>query len=260
VACELCQAIQMPSKRRKCEVALEPPQSSDADGSASEGSNAERSSTDATDSSSKDIVTVVWEEGVVPSDAHYCPEPDESENPEDWKKDLPKLNILYARKPKKVEYCEHEKNRKECADCKINGTGGSALCDAHFRRKYSCNDCRGLYPKHGSLRCDHGKITAHCVTCKYQGTGGWLLCHHDHLHNICKSCEREKKQRAEQQERDETIPPSVQFFRDAIVEKTTSRQAPAPEPAGDSDSRVIFTFGNGWAPLSGRAGPSHSLS
>jgi hypothetical protein len=33
-----------------------------------------------------------------------------------------------------------------------------------------------------------------------------------------------------------------------------------PVPAGDSNSQVIFTFGSGWAALSGRAGPSHSLS
>jgi hypothetical protein len=52
----------------------------------------------------------------------------------------------------------------------------------------------------------------------------------------------------------------VQFFRDAIVEKKTSRQAPAPEPAGDSNPRVIFTFGSGWAAMKGGAGPSHSLS
>ena len=48
-----------------------------------------------------------------------------------------------------------------------------------------------------------------------------------------------------------------QGHRDRMANMVANARVP-PVSAGDSNSRVIFTFGNGLAPLSGRAGPSHS--
>ena len=155
--------------------------------------------------------------------------------------------------------CEHNKTRRFCRICKENGTGGEGLCDAHHVRKDGCAGCKGL-PGHGHRICKHGRFTSLCVECKRAGTGGWLLCDAHWQKKIhCKLCAKKVAMQAPQAP--STMATAFQAtldqgHRDRMANMVANARVP-PVPAGDSNPRVIFTFGNGWAPLSGRAEPSH---
>ena len=77
-------------------------------------------------------------------------------------------------------YCQHDKNRYTCQECKDAG-GTTSLCD-HGKRRHSCEQCGTTKCQHGNSRrqchqcgqrCPHGKRKARCHQC-----GGASLCIH----------------------------------------------------------------------------------
>lgn len=60
--------------------------------------------------------------------------------------------------------CQHDKRKSRCITCKKTGKGGSELCDAHYKLKNQCVDCKG------SSICKHKKRRLNCVPCKGANT------------------------------------------------------------------------------------------
>jgi len=82
----------------------------------------------------------------------------------------------------KRSQCEHFKERNKCIQCKKEGTGGSAICDDHLKRKNSCKECGGIDI------CEHKHRRSQCKECKENGTGGSSLCEHKRQRSTCKEC------------------------------------------------------------------------
>lgn len=84
------------------------------------------------------------------------------------------------------QICDHLINRYICAKCKELGIGGSGIC-SHGNVKSLCNECKETGEGGGSL-CTHGIRRVYCVECKYLGIGGNMICDHDNIRPWCLSC------------------------------------------------------------------------
>ena len=129
----------------------------------------------------------VWEEGVAtPADCYPCSEPAR----------LFSGQVLKPPTVPRTSQCEDGKVRAYCKRCKMRGTGGEMLCDAHLVRKALCHLCK--LPGHGTQICEHSWLRAQCALCKAAGNGGgWLLCaRHHKLHNRCQVCKADEARAA----------------------------------------------------------------
>ena len=71
----------------------------------------------------------------------------------------------------KKNYCEHNKIKRICKDCK-----GISICE-HNRMKTTCKECKG------NSICEHNKIKYICKDCK-----GKSICIHDKIKYVCIDC------------------------------------------------------------------------
>ena len=72
--------------------------------------------------------------------------------------------------------CEHDRQRKQCKDCKENGAGGASICE-HERQKSQCKICGG------SSICEHERQRNTCKIC-----GGASICEHNINRSHCRLC------------------------------------------------------------------------
>lgn len=106
--------------------------------------------------------------------------------------------------------CIHDNHTQYCVQCKIEGTGGTSLCDDHHARKARCKKCFDLgiigaeLCEHRNQKarckdcrssgveitgvCEHKKRKENCKTCKVNGVGGSSLCEHMRVRVTCRVC------------------------------------------------------------------------
>ena len=80
--------------------------------------------------------------------------------------------IIKSKRPRH-EFCEHQKLRQRCKDCK-----GTGICEHQRRREY-CKDCKG------SGMCEHNRQRQHCLDCL-----GSAICVHQRRRVRCYDCQR----------------------------------------------------------------------
>jgi hypothetical protein len=283
VACELCQAIQMPQKSKRAKVSPAAASSEPASPTSAGSELAREMFRDELRESeelAKGLWTVLKREGEAEDDGvrvYLCPEHERLSDSQ-WVFLGPHGKNVIMCKHRNVKkscikcpkgiYCQHNKIRRFCHICKKIGTGGQGLCDAHHVRKDSCAGCKGL-PGHGTRVCEHGRHQSQCADCKQAGTGGWLLCDaHWQRRSRCSVCAKKVKKQTRSQPGLQAPPlPSATAFqatldqghRDRMANMVANARVP-PVPAGGANGWLVYTFGSGWVPLSRGPGQSHSLS
>jgi hypothetical protein len=100
-----------------------------------------------------------------------------------------KVHKLDGMVTRSTQYCEHNKIRSRCKDCK-----GGCICE-HDKRSSQCKECGGSQIfKHekqsshcrecnGGGICEHDKVRSRCKKCK-----GGCICEHDKIRSQCKEC------------------------------------------------------------------------